>query len=47
MSAKIPLVLVPLSQDDRLAESGDLMPTLLDLCGLPIPETVEGFSLAG
>ena len=56
MSAKIPLVLVPLSQDgrfstvsqdDRLAEFGDIMPTLLDMCGLPIPKTVEGFSLAG
>ena len=23
------------------------MPTLLDMCGLPIPQTVEGFSLAG
>ncbi len=56
MSAKIPLVLVPLSRDsrfstgswdDRLAEFGDLMPTLLDLCDLPIPETVDGLSLAG
>ena len=56
MSAKIPLVVVPLShddrfssgsQDDRLAEFGDLMPTLLDLCDLPIPETVDGLSLAG
>ena len=24
---------------------GDLMPTLLDLCGIPIPETVEGIPL--
>lgn len=43
MSAKIPLVLVPLNQDkrfskntqdERLPEFGNLMPTLLDLCGL-------------
>lgn len=25
-----------------LAEMADVMPTLLDLCGVPIPETVEG-----
>ena len=56
MSAKIPLVIVPPDEetrlapgttDGRLAEFGDLMPTLLDLCGLPVPETVDGLSLAG
>ena len=54
MSAKIPLIVVPLSQDrhfpmgtqdDRLAEFGDIMPTLLQLCGLPLPSTVEAISL--
>lgn len=29
----------------KLAGMGDLMPTLLDLCGIPIPETVEGIPL--
>jgi arylsulfatase A-like enzyme len=54
-SARIPLILVPTAtdtrvghhrRDDRLAELRDVMPTLLDLCGLPIPSTVEGLSLA-
>ena len=54
-SARIPMILVPTSHcdrvghhrvDDRLAELRDVMPTLLDLCGIPIPETVEGYSLA-
>ncbi|MBI2441231.1 MAG: sulfatase-like hydrolase/transferase [Lentisphaerae bacterium] len=53
-SAKIPMVLMPTAayervghhqRDDRLAELRDVMPTLLDLCGLPIPRTVEGHSL--
>lgn len=56
MSAKIPLILVPPAGDkrvgmsvcdDRLAEFGDIMPTLLDLAGLPIPEGVETVSLIG
>jgi arylsulfatase A-like enzyme len=56
MSAKIPLILVgakgdkrlrPGATDDRLAEFGDLMPTLLDLCGLSIPPAVDRQSLAG
>ena len=53
-SAKIPMVLMPAAgcqrrgpdqRDGRLAELRDVMPTLLDLCGLPVPETVEGLSL--
>ncbi|MHB0935080.1 MAG: sulfatase-like hydrolase/transferase [Armatimonadota bacterium] len=53
-SAKIPMILVGAADDGRgghhrtdgrLAELRDVMPTLLDLCGLPIPETVEGHSL--
>lgn len=56
MSAKIPLIIIPPrgeerltpgTRDDRLAEFGDLMPTLLDLCGLPVPATADGLSLAG
>ena len=55
-SANIPMILVPTAAyeragfgvvDDRLAELRDVMPTLLDLCGLPIPESVEGLSLVG
>ena len=53
-SAKIPMILMPAAgcersapdqRDDRLAELRDVMPTLLDLCGLPVPETTEGLSL--
>ncbi len=33
--------------DDRLVELRDVMPTLLDLCGIPIPGTVEGLSMVG
>ncbi len=53
-SAKIPMILVPLADDDRaghhqcddrLVELRDVMPTLLDLCGIPIPRMVEGYSL--
>lgn len=31
--------------DDRLIGLADIMPTLLDLCGIEIPETVEGISV--
>ena len=31
--------------DDRLIGLADLMPTLLDLCGIEIPPTVEGLSM--
>ena len=53
-SAKIPMILVGADgdarvgrgvRDDRLAELRDVMPTLLELCGIPIPATVEGLSL--
>ena len=53
-SAKIPLILMPTAayapsghhvRDDRLAELRDIMPTLLDLCDLPVPDSVEGLSL--
>lgn len=53
-SAKVPLILVPTAGDDRvghhqtdsrLACLRDVMPTLLDLCGIPIPAAVEGQSL--
>ena len=35
------------AQDDRLVGWQDVMPTLLDLAGIPIPETVEGTSMVG
>ncbi len=53
-SARIPLILMPAAGcrrvghhqvDDRLAELRDVMPTLLDLCDIPVPATVEGHSL--
>ena len=55
-SARVPLIVVPAhgderlrsnSTDDRLVELRDVMPTLLDLCGIEIPDTVEGMSLLG
>ena len=55
-SAKIPMVLVPTAEfpqsglhraDDRLASHADIMPTLLELCGIQVPDTVEGLSLLG
>jgi arylsulfatase A-like enzyme len=33
--------------DDRLVGLQDVMPTLLDLAGLPVPKTCEGLSMAG
>lgn len=53
-SSKIPMILVPNKEskvkqhhfiDHRLAELRDVMPTLLDLCSVNIPKTVEGISL--
>ncbi|KHJ55413.1 arylsulfatase [Aureimonas altamirensis] len=55
-SAKVPMILVSAAGDgrasggtvdDRLVGMQDIMPTLLDLCGLPIPETCEGRSMVG
>ncbi len=55
-SARIPMVLVPHAGrddlgndrvDQRLAAQADVFPTLMELCGLPTPGTVEGLSLIG
>ena len=55
-SARIPMVLVPHAArddlgndrvDDRLATQADIFPTLMELCGIPVPDTVEGLSLVG
>ena len=53
-SAKIPFIIIPTAEyaqfgsymtDERLVELRDMMPTLLDMAGIPIPDTVEGMSL--
>jgi len=31
--------------EKKLAQLGDVMPTLLDICGIPVPDTVEGIPL--
>lgn len=55
-SAHIPMLLVGVAGDrrvghgrvdDRLVGWQDVMPTLLDLAGVPIPPTVEGLSMVG
>jgi len=55
-SAHIPMLLVPAkgdprlqpaTTDDRFVEFGDLMPTLLDLAGVPIPAHVNQLSMVG
>ena len=55
-SAKIPMVLMPPANradigknvcDDRLVVQADIFPTLADICGVPIPDTVEGLSMVG
>ena len=53
----MPLILCPTPEqlertgydlrDDRLATLADVMPTLLELCDIPVPEHVEGLSLLG
>ncbi|MBW9089799.1 sulfatase-like hydrolase/transferase [Rhizobium wenxiniae] len=53
-SANVPMIVVGTesdrrvqtgSVDDRLVGLQDVMPTLLDLCGLPVPKTCEGRSM--
>jgi len=53
-SAKISMILIPTAGydrvshhkvDNRLVCLRDVMPTLLELCDIPIPQTVEGHSL--
>ncbi len=55
-AANVPMLLVgrkgdsrvaPGALDDRLVGLQDVMPTLLDLAGLPIPDTVDGQSMIG
>ncbi len=55
-SNNIPMILVdtadgqrvPTAQtDDRLVGLADVMPTLLDLAGIDVPQTVEGLSMVG
>ncbi|MEV6283527.1 arylsulfatase [Kribbella sp. NPDC051770] len=55
-SAKVPFIVAGSRSDasavrgavvDQVVELRDVMPTLLDLAGLPIPESVDGKSLAG
>jgi arylsulfatase A-like enzyme len=55
--AKVPMVLVPTPAqveptgpgrvDDRLVAHADIMPTLLDMCDIPVPPSVEGLSMVG
>jgi arylsulfatase A-like enzyme len=55
-SANVPMLLVGVANDarvghhridNRLVGWQDVMPTLLDLAGIPIPEHVEGISMVG
>lgn len=55
-SVKVPMILVGPrgtdrvpegAVDDRLVGWRDVMPTLLDMCGLEVPDTVEGISMLG
>ena len=53
-SANVPMILVGTGErlgynrvDNRLVGWQDVMPTLLDLAGIEIPDTVEGISMAG
>lgn len=55
-SARIPMLLMGVAGDervghhrvdDRLVGQQDVMPTLLDLAGIPVPEHVEGLSMVG
>lgn len=53
-SCNVPLIILgtagrpklnDLDVDDRLVGLQDVMPTLLDICEIPIPETIDGMSL--
>jgi arylsulfatase len=53
-SSKVPFIVMDTAaynrlghhqEDGRLAELRDMMPTLLDMAGIPIPDSVEGISL--
>lgn len=56
-SSKIPMILVPQvsaynrcphhNVDERFVVQEDVMPTLLDLCNIEIPKSVEGISAIG
>jgi arylsulfatase A-like enzyme len=55
-SAQVPMILMGVKGDRRVAEDTvddrlvglqDVMPTLLHLAGIPIPETVDGASMVG
>ena len=55
-SANIPMILLGVAGDDRVGYNRvddrlvgwqDVMPTLLDLAGIDIPDTVEGLSMVG
>lgn len=55
-SANVPMILLGTANDarvghrrvdDRLVGWQDVMPTLLDLAGIPIPSSVEGMSMVG
>lgn len=55
-SANIPMILMPNKGnpkvpegvvDDRIVGFADIMPTLLDLCGIDSPDTVDGQSMFG
>jgi arylsulfatase A-like enzyme len=55
-SSRIPLIVVgrvgderitPGSYDNRIVALQDIMPTLLDLAGVPIPKTCDGQSIIG
>jgi arylsulfatase len=55
-SANIPMILLGTKDDpprpggtvdDRLVGLQDVMPTLLEMCGIPVPDTVDGTSMVG
>lgn len=55
-SAQVPMILMGVKGDRRVAEDTvddrlvglqDIMPTLLDLAGIPIPQSVDGVSMVG